>query len=359
MDVAIDKLLSEGTMKASEIAKKLGVSKTEVNQFLYRNLDRFTVNENYIWSRRTSDTLLIKFEDEKWIDCKCLEDVLSRCGPLRDPQFLNIVIEFPEAGRLMLEASARLLALCNQLAALGKSVTLDFKQCISVLTWLDRVGIFQALDDRIIVSPYRPTEGRSKKYSGNSDALVELVPISPGIDNSPLAIKLTKLFVSHTDKSYEVLAGTLFGELISNVTEHSDSPISGFAALQVYKPNRKKIQTVVSDSGLGIAQTLRPALKEHYPRLHSQLQEDTIDNNIELVKLAVSQGGISRFGKERGTGFQVTAKQAVKFDYTLAVRQDTYEVVLDYQNGELVKETRLKNLVPIDGTHIGLDFYVD
>ncbi|MCZ8500021.1 hypothetical protein O9929_28255 [Vibrio lentus] len=51
----------------------------------------------------------------------------------------------------------------------------------------------------------------------------------------------------------------------------SKSPIDGFAALQVYsKTNR--IQTVISDSGVGIANSLRLVLKERYPELYEEFK---------------------------------------------------------------------------------------
>lgn len=61
-------------------------------------------------------------------------------------------------------------------------------------------------------------------------------------------------FVEHSSANYSLEAKTVFSELVGNVTDHSESQIPGLAGLQVYRPYNKPkhIQTVISDSGLGI-----------------------------------------------------------------------------------------------------------
>ena len=64
-----------------------------------------------------------------------------------------------------------------------------------------------------------------------------------------------------TDSKYEAAASTVFGELIGNISEHSEYQLEGFAALQKYGGKRSHIQTVISDGGKGISATLRPSLE--------------------------------------------------------------------------------------------------
>jgi hypothetical protein len=61
-------------------------------------------------------------------------------------------------------------------------------------------------------------------------------------------------------------AWTILAELIDNVFSHSQTPLDGFAALQVY-PKRNCLKVDVSDSGLGMLESLRPALRSESPRL--------------------------------------------------------------------------------------------
>lgn len=48
--------------------------------------------------------------------------------------------------------------------------------------------------------------------------------------------------------------------------DHSDTQLDGYAALQVY-PGGNKVSVAVSDSGRGIINTLRPALRTEFPKL--------------------------------------------------------------------------------------------
>jgi len=66
--------------------------------------------------------------------------------------------------------------------------------------------------------------------------------------------------------------------LIDNIFSHSNTPLDGYAALQLY-PNGNSLQVAVSDSGLGIMSTLRPALKHESPAL------DRLSNTELLVEI--------------------------------------------------------------------------
>jgi hypothetical protein len=112
------------------------------------------------------------------------------------------------------------------------------------------------------------------------------------------------------------VAWTIFAELIGNVFDHSDTPIDGFAALQVYKKGNC-LKVAVSDSGRGLLDTLRPSLKTEYPRL-SDLSD------MELL-VEVFRRGISRHGSNRGCGLKGSAEKAIKFHAELDVCQCRYK----------------------------------
>lgn len=352
-------MLKESPLKAQEISKKLGLEKKKINAFLHSHKELFFQNDEYYWSLISPDELIVELSASGWIDCPALENSLKKADCLLDSNFSSIKFVVPRVDGILLEASARLLALCNQLAYAGKKIALDFTRCETTLTYLDRIGVFNQLDQRIKVLPDRPKNSRSVTYNGKSAALVEFGSIDPLKKNKELAIKLTETFVNQTGEAYKTVAYTIFAELIGNVGEHSQTPIPGFAALQIYKPKRKHIQTVVSDNGVGIAKTLRPSLRTHYPSLYRQYQQENIESDIALVIEAISQGEISRFGAGRGLGFKSTRKQAMKFDAKLSVRQATFAVMLQYKDGILSDIKKWKDLVPIHGTHICFDFFVD
>ena len=69
----------------------------------------------------------------------------------------------------------------------------------------------------------------------------------------------------------------VLSELLQNVEEHSGAATPGFAGLQFYKKTNH-IQTVISDSGLGIVGTLMPVLSQRYPELAMKIGTLLDDN---------------------------------------------------------------------------------
>lgn len=345
-------------LKGKEIAKKIGVPKKEVNSFLSKHLDMFVQDNNFCWSLAKADEFKVEFEGNNWVDSNSFENSLLSVGSPLDSDCSSVVFIIPERCSILLDAAARLLALCNQLV-LSKKVTIDFSGCKSTLSFFDRIGFLDHLNKDVTVLPQRPKESRASKYKGNSEAIVEFGAVDPNKDNKELIVQLGDRFIQQSDSRYETAASTVFGELIGNVKEHSKSPIPGFAALQKYKGRRKHIQTVVSDSGLGIASTLRPSLKEHYPGLYKLHSEASIESDVGLVIATLSQGGISRFGAGRGLGFKSSREQAMKFDAQLSVRQERFCLDFVYKDGELVDVKKQFGLSKILGTHLCFDFFVD
>ncbi len=272
----------------------------------------------------------------------------------------SVVFKLPEGCKFLIEATAKFLALCNQLAHRGRVVEIDFSDCTQTYQVWNRTGFFDRLDSQINVTPQRPEVSAADFYRGNNNALVEFGAVEPDGNNKGLINQLTDSFLEHSNKSYETVASTLFGEFISNVSEHSSTEILGFAALQKYNgkgPYRDHIQTVISDSGLGIVKTLTPSLESHHPDIYKWISED--DFEIKLVEEVIKRGGISRFGAGRGLGFKSTVEHAAKLDARLSVRQKYFSIEINYKNG-LVAEVHVdRNLTPLNGTHICFDFYID
>lgn len=360
MKDTIEKVLAKKSpQKAVDIARALGLTRKEVNSFLHRNTGSFAKDAEFQWSVISSNELIVNIQSKKWIDCKSLEESLVAAGSPLDSSCKYVTFIIPEDSAILLEASARLLALCNQLVHIGKKVKLDFTACMSTLTYLDRVGVLINLHDNISVVPDRPQQTRALKFAGKSAALVEVRSIDRTKENKDIIIELTEKFVNLAGENYKTVAYTIFAELVGNVSEHSQTPIPGFAALQVYSSKKKHIQTIVSDSGLGISKTLRPSLKSHYPSLYRQYHKESLSSDIALVIEAISQGEISRFGAGRGLGFKSTTKQAMKFDAKLSIRQEAFSIMLQFENGELADVKKFTDLVKINGTHICFDFYID
>ena len=345
-------------MKGRQIAKELGLDKSQVNSFLHKNQDTFVKNSNHEWCLVRTQHVDIDFATG-WIDAKAFEAAISKLAYQKDIN--KVTFRFGVECKFLLIALARFLALANQLIASGKDVVIDTTACPNTHSFFSRNGFFDYLSQSATCLPDRPLLSAAKTYRDNSDTLVELGEIALPSQNKELIIRLSDRFVEHSSANYTLAAKTVFSELVGNVTDHSESKIPGLAGLQVYRPYNKPkhIQTVISDSGLGIATTLRTTLQNEYPKLYAQFSEETVENDIALVQKAFTSGEVSRFGKGRGLGFKSSREHASKEKVIIIIRQLTFSLALEYSKGQLINVSEERGLVPITGTHICFDFYVD
>lgn len=347
-------------LKGRQIAKKLGLDRKAVNAFLGRNKDIFYQNEDYHWFNKDADTT-IEFPSG-WIDATKYESILADYQNLFANQG-QVVFVLPQGCKLLLEPISRFLALSNQLDYRGVNITIDMADCKDTRGFLNRAGFFDLLAAGVKILPKRPKNSTAKVFKGNSGSLVELGPICPNSKNKELIVSLHSSFVAKSSEDYSLVALTVFSEFIGNVSEHSESPLDGFAALQIYQPRSRRdhIQAVISDSGIGVVSTLRSTLKEHYPKLYDRFPDDGVDSDIGLILEVFSKGNITRHGKEsgRGLGFKSTRKQASKFDAYLSIRLDTFNITLKYREGELDVPVIQTGLTKMIGTHICFDFFID
>ena len=344
-----------------EIGKKIGEPKSKVNSFLYGS-DEFLV-DNYCWINVESlNKHVLELEANCWVDETSFENSLKACGCLLSSNCKDILVVLPEKCSVLLVAGARLLNLLNQLILAGKDVTIDFNACASTRHYFNRAGFFDLLDKKVNVLPSRPKQSTAQIYKGNNISLVEFGLIDPSDPDTSIPKKLTESFVAYSGTDYYMSAFTIFSELFGNVEDHSNTPIPGFAGLQKYGKKSGHIQTVVSDSGEGIAETLKPALKEHYPNLYSKFDMYDVNTDIELITRAFTKGGLSQFGSDsdsgRGLGLNKSTNSAMKYNAKLLIRQETFSLELIFNNSELSQVISDINLPKILGTHICFDFYI-
>lgn len=351
-------------LTGKQIAKALGVDdKSAFNKFLYANSEGLSQKE-WKWYLADEDYLLDLIAQSAWIGENDFEDSLTAAGCLLSSSATKCVVRFPENCKILLIAGARVIALANQAVSRGKSIALDFSKCPSTKHYLDRLGFFDYLNSNVSVLPARPADSKAKLYRGNSENLVEIASINLDNFDYSLPKNLTKRFVFHAGGDYYQSAFTIFSELIGNVQEHSETPIPGFVALQLYGGRRRHIQTVISDSGLGIANTLKRNLEKYYPDLFKELELASVDADIYLVSRALTQGGLSQFGSNpdeaaRGLGLKRTQSHAAKYDAVVVVRQSNFELKIVYKDGKLADIIEKKGLSRIDGTQVCFDFYLD
>lgn len=251
----------------------------------------------------------------------------------------------------MTDAAVRLLALFNQLDHATKRVRLNFEDGDSgAKGYLDRMGFFDHLASSIEVLQGRSRVSAARIHSGRNARLVEIARISKDNRDRELPTRLSEvLSQACRDRSdIEELSGAawmIFAELVDNIYSHSSTPLDGYAALQVY-PKSSKLQFAVSDSGLGIMDTLRPSLSSEYPKLATL-------SDIDLL-VEVFRQGLSRHGADRGCGLKGSAAKAMKFKADLDVRMPTNRVLLTPSTGSYKPNMAYcyDRLPLIWGTHI-------
>lgn len=347
-------------LKGREIAKKLRVEKKVVNSFLYHDKSGQFVATDDKWYLGSQPTV-IRVEKVGWLRATDFDEILGLHEDVWSDSVERVKFEFCNCA-ILLGAIARILSLVNQLSYVGKNVTLDFSQCEDSFSYLCRVGLFEELDADVLVTP--KVKDHSNHYGTNSK-LMEFVSIEADTTQTDLPARLKKSFVELAGEQYANTAFGFIAEFINNIIEHSKTPVPGVAALQVYGKGdkRKKVQTVFSDSGVGIIGTLRRVLSTRYPELSDKYPEDMRNSDVYLLKEVLERGGVSGANDEnykgRGLGLKLSAKQAAKFDATTCVRQEFFELTIKYRDGELFDYSYRTDLKKILGTHICFDFYVD
>lgn len=293
----------------------------------------------------------------RWINAEAMETAL-RAAALEPHAAVATRFSFPSGCRVMVDAAVRLLSLCNQLDHSTRRIRLDFDEGEQgVMGYLNRMGFFDSLSPNAEVVPAWPSVSGAEVHGGTNPGLVEVARINRGSRDQSLPGRLTDALVRacgrrRDAKGLQGAAFLAFAELIDNVFSHSETPLDGYAALQVY-PKGKSIQVAVSDSGLGIMQTLRPALKTEYPSL-ARLTDTAL-----LVE--VFRQGLSRHGSDRGCGLQGSAAKAIKYRAELDVRLPNTRVVLRPARGGYRPTTAYchEQLPLLWGTHICFTFPLD
>lgn len=293
-----------------------------------------------------------------WVDGDSFERAVSN-KELHEDSVREVRFAFPPGCKIMVDAGVRLLSLANQLDSRQKAVTLDFADGIlGTMGYLNRMGFFDSLLPGVVVAPARPPFGADGSR-GQSSVLVEIASISPtsrGRDHD-LPGRLAETLEENVPqrpgtKALGQAAFTVFAELIDNIHNHSRTPLPGCVALQVYRRGGR-VKVVVSDSGVGILETLRPVISAVSPLLAQYSDTDLI---VEAFRR-----GVSRHGGGRGCGLKACADHALKFKAELDVRLPRSRVhLLPSADGYRPNIALCSDGLPlIWGTHVAFDFRLD
>ncbi|WP_038368521.1 ATP-binding protein [Bosea sp. UNC402CLCol] len=294
--------------------------------------------------------MLVQLGGNRWLDASFVDNAICRSCPVPLQPGIRLIIRISQNSSLLIDAVVRLLAYGNQLAERGVLVTIDFEGGLEkTMGYLDRVGFFDHLDDRVTVLPARPEVSGALMFGGGNDGLVEIGAVRSGIDRLPLLDRLVEAVrISCSGRSdfaaFEDAMSTILSELIDNVYEHGGASATGHAALQRYSGS-KSVRVVVSDDGDGLMQTIRPALGRRDPRFISLGDADLL---IEMFR-----DGLSRIDdRKRGNGLKGCAAKAIRFNAKLEVRLASQRVSLVPVDGSYGNAYTTTGLMPLKGTHI-------
>ncbi|WP_156457606.1 hypothetical protein [Altererythrobacter sp. Root672] len=254
-----------------------------------------------------------------WVDAAKFERALWLCGDALGGPCTGVVVQVPAGCKPMVEVIVRLLSFCNQACLMTKRVRLQFADDDqAAMGYLDRMGFFDHLSPSVEVSPSRPAVSGARLHRGGNSGLVEIARFSgtePAEDS--LVVRLAETARNSCSGRPDVAAlhnavFTILCELIGNVVEHSGSPLDAFAVLQTY-PRGNKVRIAVSDSGFGVLETLRPALRKKGDPM-------AVLGDVDLL-VEMFRKGVSRYDDDnRGTGLMACAAHAIRFKADLDVR---------------------------------------
>lgn len=293
-----------------------------------------------------------------WVDASKFEKTLQRSGDPHTDYGRDVWFHFPQGCKIMIDTAVRLLSFVNQLDHTTRRVILEFEEGeFGTMSYLNRMGFFNHLGRTIEVLPARPPISTAAIYEGQNTGLVEIARISHLEKDTSLPSRLTEALINscgHREDANELqgAAWTIFAELIDNIFSHSQTPLDGYAALQLYQGG-KNLMVAVSDSGLGIMDTLRPVLTTEYPALANL-------SDIDLL-VEIFRQGISRHGTDRGCGLKGSAAKAIKYKADLDIRLPNIRVVLTpaHQGYQLNTAYCYEKLPLIWGTQICFRFHLD
>ena len=287
-----------------------------------------------------------------WVNSRTFETALIKCGDALGSTYSMVIIKIPANCKLMIDVIIRLLSFCNQAVACTKRVRLEFSG--DTMGYLNRMGFFDHLASAAEVSPSRPFFSGAVIHRGGNRGLVEIEKFS-GTDAVErdlvprLVAAVERGCAARSDvKQIGDAMFSIFGELVKNVYDHSQTSLDAFAALQTY-PQGNRLTVAVSDSGIGIMRSLRPTLKGgRWGNLSD------VDLLVEIFREGIS----SKPECNRGLGLKSCAKHAIGFKADLDVRLLNQRVVLKPSNNQYQPNMAYsqEQLPLLWGTHIAFSF---
>jgi hypothetical protein len=347
---------------ARDIGKLLGFTRKKINQHI-QHYDCLIKDKDTFGWHYSGEYSLVEIElPSKWVNSITFEKILS-CSDYKDVSDNNLTIVFLTGTKLMLDTIARLLSLVNQVAEIGRKVTIDLSLSPDSRSYLNRAGFYRVLHKDVIMIPIRPKTNLASQYEGNALTLVEFRKLNSTKRQDGVPRLLFESLTNFLDDEYEAIF-TFIAEIYNNVYDHvfdlKATTLPAFAACQTYSRSNDVTYTqiVISDCGEGICSTLRPALYKN-PALKKYINL----SDIELIMKAFSVGRITRHDpitdSGHGIGLYIGAAKARDMNANITIRQQNFSIELKWEDDNLVLNQSSQELKSIPGTNICFDFSIE
>lgn len=300
----------------------------------------------------------IQFRTDKasrWVSGYDFEQILKQSKEklYKNKKALTIVIQARACAPL--NTLIRLLNVANQLDSQDIKVTLKFSgKTNNLLGYCNAIGFFECLSSSVLIKSDK-TWDKSIKVKATGGNYVSIHQVSgPAHDKSlpdKLADKITSSIPNISQENRKALYiqfFSLFSELTRNVCEHSQTELSGFAALQAYGGANSRAEIVVCDSGIGLLESLKPSLNTHNKAYEGY-------SDLQLIKKMLTTGISSKPGDLGGNGLCTCFNHARATNSDMHIRlNDTYYHLFKVaEHSDLERALRVSsNLLDLSGTLI-------
>lgn len=260
-----------------------------------------------------------------------------------------------------LETLVTLLCIMNRLASEGSEVVMYWSDEQVSFGYAERMGFFELLHENIAVVPSRPEHHSTSfhTHKNRNPLLLEMTQLP--VDDLKAADRALERLVERLEENLSGLADveevanriwTCASETVSNIHEHSESPVPGIIAVQRYssRQGNGRLQLVIADAGLGLTATIR--------RGNPGAVGSRPDSKIILA--AFRDGLSSRLEPGRGCGLTRCANLAAMFSGNLRVRTGaTWAKLVTKSKKGWTVGIYDDEAVALPGTHVVFDFYLD
>lgn len=298
----------------------------------------------------------------KRLDSDSFENTISLIGS--ELPFNNeIIVDYSNVEFIPLDIIVSSIFLYNEIIERGNTLKLHWMKDQKVFQYIDRMGYFNVLNEKINTEPSRPNnlESRYRQHNNRNPQLLEITELN--IKDKKDADKTLKRLLSNLESNLFSIdiskrkllidrIWTFSAEAIGNIFEHSQSYVPGIIAAQRYESPEKgpRLHLVIADGGLGISNTIRSG----------KLAEVQNKKDSHLIFTAFKEGLSSKIGGG-GCGLKTCAEIAMHYQANFRVRVGRTWVKLITKSAKtgITLGVYSDEALPVKGTQISFDFYLD